>query len=147
MSFGGWRAWRIKIMSRIMSRSWQQKVSVYGQPQAEHIHITSTRSTTPCMRWRATKPAMARPSRGCSSVISASKKFRYCLKNEGCILKEVQPSFRVEWYKSCTLSFKLREKRGENSPKWYIEEVVHISWLHYSMKLVNKSRMYELSLK
>lgn len=42
-------------------------------------------------------------------------------------MKEVQPSFRVEWYKSCTLSFKLREKRGENSPKWYIEEVVHIS--------------------
>lgn len=35
-------------------------------------------------------------------------------------MKEVQPSFRVEWYKSCTLSFKLREKRGENSPKWYI---------------------------
>ena len=25
-------------------------------------------------------------------------------------MKEVQPSFRVEWYKSCTLSFKLREK-------------------------------------
>ena len=38
-------------------------------------------------------------------------------------MKEVQPSFRVEWYKSCTPSFKLREKRGENSPKWYIEEV------------------------
>ena len=73
MSFGGWRAWRIKIMSRIMSRSWQQKVSVYGQPQAEHIHITSTRSTTPCMRWLATKPAMARPSRVCSSGTSAEK--------------------------------------------------------------------------
>ena len=55
-------------------------------------------------------------------------------------MKEVQPSFRVEWYKSCTLSFKLREKRGENSPKWYIEEVVHISWLHYSMELVNENR-------
>ena len=104
-----------------MSRSWQQKVSVYGQPQAEHIHITSTRSTTPCMRWRATKPAMARPSRGCSSGTLASKKFRYCLKNEGCSLKEVQPSFRVEWYKSCTPSFKQRQKERENSSKWYIE--------------------------
>lgn len=38
-------------------------------------------------------------------------------------MKEVQPSFRVEWYKSCTLSFKLRQKERENSPKWYIEEV------------------------
>ena len=175
MSFGGWRAWQIKIMSRIMSRSWQQKVSVYGQPQAEHIHITSTRFTTPCMRWRATKPVTARPSRVCWSGTSASKKFRYCLKSEGCILKEVQPSFRVlnaklchiyvargfprhigrwlchtKWrlyfaikrglllktvqpllrkklYKSCTPSFKLRQKERENSPKWYIEEVVHIS--------------------
>lgn len=42
-------------------------------------------------------------------------------------MKEVQPSFRVEWYKSCTLSFKLRQKERENSSKWYIEEVVHIS--------------------
>ena len=125
MSFGGWRAWQIKIMSRIMSRSWQQKVSVYGQPQAEHIHIISTRFTTPCMRWLATKPAMARRLRGCSSGTSASKKFRYCLKNEGCIFKEVQPSFRAERYKSCTLDFKLREKRVKTAQsgtlkKWYI---------------------------
>ena len=49
-------------------------------------------------------------------------------------MKEVQPSFRVEWYKGCTLSFKLREKKDENSPKWYIEEGVHISWLHYSIE-------------
>ena len=55
-------------------------------------------------------------------------------------MKEVQPSFRVEWYKSCTPSFKLRQKERENSPKWYIEEVVHISWLHYSMELVNENR-------
>ena len=55
-------------------------------------------------------------------------------------MKEVQPSFRVEWYKSCTLSFKLRPKERENSPKWYIEEVVHISQLHYSMELVNENR-------
>ena len=55
-------------------------------------------------------------------------------------MKEVQPSFRVEWYKSCTLSFKLRQKERENSPKWYIEEVVHISCLHYSMELVNENR-------
>jgi len=34
-------------------------------------------------RWRATKPATARRSRVCSSGTSASKKFRYCLKNEG----------------------------------------------------------------
>lgn len=38
-------------------------------------------------------------------------------------MKEVQPSFRAEWYKSCTPSFKLRQKERENSPKWYIEEV------------------------
>lgn len=62
-------------------------------------------------------------------------------------MKEVQPSFRIEWYKSCTPSFKQRQKERENSSKWYIEEVVHISWLHYSMELVNESRMYELSLK
>ena len=49
-------------------------------------------------------------------------------------MKEVQPSFRVEWYKSCTLSFKLRQKERENSPKWYIEEAVHISRLHYSIE-------------
>ena len=55
-------------------------------------------------------------------------------------MKEVQPSFRVEWYKSCTLSFKQRQKERENSSKWYIEEVVHISWLHYSMELVNENR-------
>ena len=41
-------------------------------------------------------------------------------------MKEVQPSFRVEWYKSCTPSFKLRQKERENSSKWYIEEVVQI---------------------
>ena len=55
-------------------------------------------------------------------------------------MKEVQPSFRVEWYKSCTLSFKLRQKERKNSSKWYIEEVVHISWPHYSMELVNENR-------
>ena len=55
-------------------------------------------------------------------------------------MKEVQPSFRVELYKSCTPSFKLRQKERENSSKWYIEEVVHISWLHYSMELVNENR-------
>ena len=55
-------------------------------------------------------------------------------------MKEVQPSFRVGWYKSCTPSFKLWQKERENSPKWYIEEVVHISWLHYSMELVNENR-------
>ena len=52
-------------------------------------------------RWLATKPATARRSRGCSSGTSASKKFRYCLKNEGCILKEVQPSFRALNAKLC----------------------------------------------
>lgn len=55
-------------------------------------------------------------------------------------MKEVQPSFRVEWYKSCTPNFKTRQKERENSSKWYIEEVVHISWLHYSMELVNENR-------
>ena len=55
-------------------------------------------------------------------------------------MKEVQPSFRVKWYKSCTPNFKTRQKERENSPKWYIEEVVHISWLHYSMELVNENR-------
>ena len=39
-------------------------------------------------------------------------------------MKEVQPSFRVEWYKSCTPSFKLRQKERENSPKRYIEEEI-----------------------
>ena len=62
-------------------------------------------------------------------------------------MKEVQPSFRVEWYKSCTLSFKLREKRGENSPKWYIEEGVHISWLQDGAELINESRIFGLSFK
>ena len=55
-------------------------------------------------------------------------------------MKEVQPSFRVKWYKSCTPSFKQRQKERENSSKWYIEEVVHISWLYYSMELVNENR-------
>ena len=71
-------------------------------------------------RWRAMKPATARRLRDCSSGTSASKKFRYCLKNEDCIFKEVQPSFRAEWYKSCTLSFKQRQKERENSSKQYI---------------------------
>ena len=62
-------------------------------------------------------------------------------------MKEVQPSFRVEWYKSCTLSFKLREKRGKNSSKWYIEEVVRISWLQDDAEFLNESRMFGLSLK
>lgn len=62
-------------------------------------------------------------------------------------MKEVQPSFRVEWYKSCTPSFKLREKRGENSSKWYIEEVVHISWLQDGTELINESRIFGLSFK
>lgn len=61
-------------------------------------------------------------------------------------MKEVQPSFRVEWYKSCTLSFKLREKRGENSPKWYIEEVVHISWLQDGAELINESIWTEFQI-
>ena len=54
-------------------------------------------------------------------------------------MKEVQPSFRVEWYKSCTLSFKLRQKERENSPKWHIEEVVHISCLQDGAELINES--------
>ena len=61
-------------------------------------------------------------------------------------MKEVQPSFRVEWYKSCTLSFKLREKRGENSPKWYIEEVVHISRLQDGAELINESIWTEFQI-
>ena len=62
-------------------------------------------------------------------------------------MKEVQPSFRVEWYKSCTLSFKQRQKERENSSKWYIEEVVHISWLQDGAELINESRIFGLSLK
>ena len=52
----------------------------------------------------------------------------------------VQPLLRKKLYKSCTPSFKQRQKERENSSKWYIEEVLHISWLHYSMKLVNENR-------
>lgn len=62
-------------------------------------------------------------------------------------MKEVQPSFCVEWYKSCTPSFKQRQKERENSSKWYIEEVVHISWSQDGAELINESRIFGLSLK
>ncbi len=61
-------------------------------------------------------------------------------------MKEVQPSFRVEWYKSCTLSFKLRQKERENSPKWYIEEAVHISWLQDGAEFINESIWTEFQI-
>ena len=61
-------------------------------------------------------------------------------------MKEVQLSFRVEWYKSCTLSFKLRQKERENSPKWYIEEGVHISWLQDGAELINESIWTEFQI-
>ena len=54
-------------------------------------------------------------------------------------MKEVQPSFCVEWYKSCTLGFKMREKKGENSSKWYIEEVVHYKLVYRCSMFVDVS--------
>ena len=39
--------------------------------------------------------------RGTAQAVLRLRKIRYCLKNEGCILKEVQPSFRVLNAKLC----------------------------------------------
>ena len=61
-------------------------------------------------------------------------------------MKEVQPSFRVEWYKSCTPSFKQRQKERENSSKWYIEEGVHISWPQDGAELINESIWTEFQI-
>ena len=72
-------------------------------------------------------------------IMSHQMTLIFCNK-KGLLLKTVQPLLRKKLYKSCTPSFKLRQKERENSSKWYIEEVVHISWLHYSMELVNENR-------